>query len=130
MLGHRGCRLGITYPEITEMQSRAIFQAAVKIAKQEIKVFPEVMIPLVGDKNEVKHQFEIIERIAKEVIGKSKIKLKYLIGTMIELPRAVLVADKIAEWAQYFSYGTNDLTQMTHGFSRDDIGSFLPGYFE
>ena len=130
MLGHRGCRLGITYPEITEMQSRAIFQAAIKIAKQGIKVFPEVMIPLVGDKNEVKHQFEIIERIAKEVIGKSKIKLKYLIGTMIELPRAVLVADKIAEWAQFFSYGTNDLTQMAYGFSRDDIGSFLPGYFE
>lgn len=129
MLGHRGCRLGITYPEVTEMQARAIFEAAAELTRQGHKVYPEVMIPLVGSRTELAHQREIVERVADEV-KREKGKFPYTIGTMIEVPRACLVADKIAEVAEFFSFGTNDLSQTTFGFSRDDIGSFLPEYLE
>ncbi|WAC06507.1 MAG: pyruvate, phosphate dikinase [Thermodesulfobacteriota bacterium] len=128
MLGHRGCRLGITYPEISEMQARAIFEAAATLTQKKIKVFPEVMIPLVGSVNELAHQKAIVARVALEVQKEMKVKFPYLIGTMIEIPRACVVADKIAEQAEFFSFGTNDLTQTTIGFSRDDTGSFLPEY--
>jgi len=129
MLGHRGCRLGITYPEITEMQARAIFEAAVQVAKKGIKVIPEVMIPLAGSVREVEHQKEIIVRVAKEVLAKAgQEKLHYLVGTMIEIPRAVLVADEIAKEAEFFSFGTNDLTQTTMGLSRDDYTKFSGEY--
>jgi pyruvate, orthophosphate dikinase len=130
MLGHRGCRLGISYPEITEMQARAVFEAACQVAKEGIKVLPEVMIPLVGHVNELKAQRAIVERVAKEVIAKSGVKFKYLIGTMIELPRAAITADQIGTVADFFSYGTNDLTQTVFGLSRDDAGKFLPFYRE
>jgi pyruvate,orthophosphate dikinase len=130
MLGHRGCRLGITYPEISEMQARGIFEAAAELTKKKIKVFPEVMIPLVGSVNELAHQKAIVARVALEVQKEMKVKFPYLIGTMIEIPRACVVADKIAEQAEFFSFGTNDLTQTTFGFSRDDIGSFLPDYLK
>src|SRR5438477_515031 len=128
MLGHRGCRLGITYPEITEMQARAIFEAAVTVAKDGVKVHPEVMIPLVGTLKETGNQKEIIVRVAEEVFAEKETHVDYLVGTMIELPRAALVADEIAKEAQFFSFGTNDLTQTTFGFSRDDINKFLPSY--
>ncbi|MEK7795649.1 MAG: pyruvate, phosphate dikinase [Candidatus Hydrogenedentota bacterium] len=128
MLGHRGCRLGITYPEITEMQARAIFEAAAELTKKKIKVLPEIMIPLVGHENELRSQEQIVRRVAGEVQAKTKIKLDYLVGTMIEIPRACFVADRIAETAEFFSFGTNDLTQMGFGFSRDDVGSFMPEY--
>jgi len=128
MLGHRGCRLGITYPEITEMQARAIFEAATECARKGIRVVPEVMIPLVGHVNELKDQAAIVRRVAEEVIAKSGQKLEYLVGTMIEVPRAAVTADRVAEVAEFFSFGTNDLTQMTFGFSRDDAGKFLPEY--
>jgi len=130
MLGHRGCRLGITYPEISEMQARAIFEAAAELTKKKIKVYPEVMIPLVGSVNELAHQKTIVARVAQEVQKEMKVKFPYLIGTMIEIPRACVVADKIAEQAEFFSFGTNDLTQTTFGFSRDDVGSFLPDYLK
>jgi pyruvate,orthophosphate dikinase len=130
MLGHRGCRLGITYPEITEMQARAIFEAACECAKQGFKVIPEVMVPLVGHVNEFKSQKEIIKRVAEEVMEKFAVKVEYTIGTMIELPRAVITADEIAKEAEFFSFGTNDLTQTTFGFSRDDAGKFLNYYVE
>ena len=130
MLGHRGCRLGVVFPEITEMQARAIFEAAVNMQKKGIKVLPEVMIPLVADVNELKLQGEVVRRVATEVIEKSQQKLEYLVGTMIELPRAALTADHIAEVAEFFSFGTNDLTQTTFGISRDDSGKFLPFYIE
>jgi len=129
MLGHRGCRLGITYPEVTEMQARAIFEAAAELTRQGCKVYPEVMIPLVGIPAELAHQRKIVERVANEV-KKEKGKFSYKIGTMIEVPRACLVADKIADAAEFFSFGTNDLSQTIFGFSRDDIGSFLPEYLE
>jgi pyruvate,orthophosphate dikinase len=129
MLGHRGCRLGITYPEITEMQARAIFEAAVHVAKKGIKVIPEVMIPLAGSVGEVTNQKEIVVRVAKEVLAKAGMeKLHYLVGTMIEIPRAVLVADQIAKEAEFFSFGTNDLTQTTMGLSRDDYTKFSGEY--
>ncbi len=130
MLGHRGCRLGISYPEITEMQARAIFEAACEVAKEGVKVIPEVMIPLVGHVNELRAQREIVDRAAKEVLSQAGIKIKYLVGTMIELPRAAITADQIAQVAQFFSYGTNDLTQTVFGLSRDDAGKFLPFYRE
>jgi pyruvate,orthophosphate dikinase len=133
MLGHRGCRLGVMYPEITEMQSRAIIEAACDLIKSKKKVAPEIMIPLVGHVNEFKNQKEVVDRIANEVIAKYKLKpgkLTYLVGTMIEVPRAALTANEIAEHAQFFSFGTNDLTQMTMGFSRDDAGKFLRFYVE
>ena len=131
MLGHRGCRLGIVFPEITEMQVRAILEAACELTKDRKKIFPEIMVPLVGHINEFKHQKEIIDRIAIEVIAKYKVRnLEYLVGTMIEIPRAALTADEIATEAQFFSFGTNDLTQMAMGFSRDDAGKFLQFYLE
>jgi pyruvate,orthophosphate dikinase len=130
MLGLRGCRLGIIYPEITEMQSRAIFEAAVNVAKRGIKVIPKVMIPLAGYKEEVKSQKELIKKVASEVLEKSGAEIDYQIGTMIELPRAALTADEIAREAEFFSYGTNDLTQTTLGFSRDDVGKYIPDYIE
>ncbi len=130
MLGHRGCRLGISFPEITEMQARAIFEAAADVQKKGIKVNPEVMIPLVGFKKELDLQVEIVRRVAAEVQKEKKVKIKHLIGTMIEVPRGALTADEIAETAEFFSFGTNDLTQTTLGMSRDDSGSFLPHYAE
>jgi len=130
MLGHRGCRLGVVFPEITEMQARAIFEAAVNVRKKGITVLPEVMIPLVADVNELKLQAEVVRRVASEVCEVSKSKIEYMVGTMIELPRAALTADRIAEVAEFFSFGTNDLTQTTFGISRDDSGKFLPFYIE
>ncbi len=130
MLGHRGCRLGITYPEITEMQARAIFEAAVAVSKQGVKVFPEVMIPLTATLKEMANQAAIVRRVADEVFKEKEHKVDYLVGTMIELPRAALVADEIAKEAQFFSFGTNDLTQTTFGFSRDDVNKILPTYLE
>ena len=128
MLGHRGCRLGITYPEITEMQARAIFEAAVAVAKDGVKVHPEVMIPLTATRKEMANQAEIVRRVAEEVFTEKEQRVDYLVGTMIELPRAALVADEIAKEAQFFSFGTNDLTQTTFGFSRDDVNKILPTY--
>jgi len=130
MLGFRGCRLGISYPEITEMQAQAIFEAAVNMAKKGVKVKPEVMIPLVGNVNELKLQEAIVRRVAAEVFKKKGKKVNYLVGTMIELPRAAVTADKIAQVAEFFSFGTNDLTQTAMGLSRDDAGKFLPKYIE
>jgi len=128
MLGHRGCRLGITYPEISEMQARAIFEAAVAVAKDGVKVHPEVMIPLTATLKEMANQAAIVNRVANEVFKEKQRKVDYMVGTMIELPRAALVADEIAKEAQFFSFGTNDLTQTTFGFSRDDINKVLPTY--
>ena len=130
MLGHRGCRLGIVYPEISEMQARAVFEAAAMVQKKGKKVRPEVMIPLVGFPKELKLQIDIVNRVADEVAREKKTKFDYLVGTMIEIPRAALVADEIARDAQFFSFGTNDLTQTALGMSRDDSGSFLPTYAE
>ncbi len=130
MLGHRGCRLGIAYPEVTEMQARAILEAAAELGKKRIKVFPEIMVPLVGHSNELADQTAIIREAAAAVEKKYNVKLKYQIGTMIEIPRACLVADQIAEHAEFFSFGTNDLTQMGFGYSRDDVGTFLPEYLQ
>jgi pyruvate,orthophosphate dikinase len=130
MLGHRGCRLGITYPEITEMQARAIIEAALQLKKQGHTVVPEIMIPLTTGIKEMKNQADIVRRVAEEVFAEKKDSVEYLVGTMIELPRAALVADKIAEEAEFFSFGTNDLTQTTFGFSRDDINQFLPDYMK
>ncbi|MEQ8226764.1 MAG: pyruvate, phosphate dikinase [Rhodospirillales bacterium] len=128
MLGHRGCRLAIAYPEICEMQARAIFEAQTEIMKEGKKAFPEVMVPLISIKKEFEMQKEIIDRIAKEVMKEQDIELEYAVGTMIELPRACLIADQIAEQAEFFSFGTNDLTQTAYGFSRDDAGTFLDIY--
>ncbi|MDZ4717090.1 MAG: pyruvate, phosphate dikinase, partial [Roseiflexaceae bacterium] len=130
MLGFRGCRLGIEYPEITEMQSRAIFRAAANCQAQGIKVIPEIMIPLVSDVSELKIQAEIVRRVASEIMQETGQEFKYLVGTMIELPRAAVTANRIAEVAEFFSFGTNDLTQTTFGMSRDDAGRFLPKYVE
>ena len=130
MLGHRGCRLAITYPEILEMQVRAIIEAAVECKKQGIKVIPEIMIPLAMDRKELKILVDATRQVAEEVFKESKVKVDYLVGTMIEIPRAALLADEIAEVAEFFSFGTNDLTQMTMGLSRDDAGRFLPDYVD
>jgi len=130
MLGFRGCRLGVVFPEITEMQARAIIEAAVNVSKKRISVKPEIMIPLVGHVNEFKLQEDIVRRVAKEVMNEKGKKISYLVGTMIELPRAALTADEIATRAEFFSYGTNDLTQTTFGLSRDDAGKFLPVYVQ
>ena len=130
MLGHRGCRLGVAYPEITEMQARAILEAATELTCDGISVFPEIMIPLVGTVTEFVNQEKIVRAVAKDILNESGVEFDYLVGTMIELPRACLTADEIAEHAEFFSFGTNDLTQTTYGFSRDDIGSFLPDYLE
>jgi pyruvate, orthophosphate dikinase len=130
MLGHRGVRLGVTYPEITEMQARAIFEAAAKLHKEGLKVIPEVMIPLVGIVKELRDQKAIVDRVAADVMREQGVKIKYLVGTMIEVPRGAVTADEIASEAQFFSFGTNDLTQLTFGFSRDDVGKFLGIYQE
>ena len=130
MLGHRGCRLGVTYPEITAMQAQAIIEAACRVTKQGVKVFPEIMIPLVGTVEELENQKKVVIETADMVMKKLGIKVKYLVGTMIEIPRAALTADQVAEAAEFFSYGTNDLTQMTFGYSRDDAGVFLPEYVD
>src|SRR2546425_7900190 len=128
MLGHRGVRLGITYPEITEMQTRAIIEAACQLAKEGIKVTPEIMMPLVGHVKELKDQKAVVVRVAEEVMKEQGVKEKYLVGTMIEVPRGAMTADAIATEADFFSFGTNDLTQLTFGFSRDDVGKFLRVY--
>jgi pyruvate, orthophosphate dikinase len=130
MLGHRGCRLSITYPELCVMQTKAIMEAACNVAKTGRKVLPEIMVPLIGTKAELDFCAEVIRKTAEEVLKAKKSKVKYLVGTMIEIPRAALTADAVAESAEFFSFGTNDLTQMTFGFSRDDIGSFLPDYLD
>ena len=130
MLGHRGCRLGIAYPEITEMQASAILEATAELVKEGLDILPEIMIPLVGTVTEYVDQEKIVRNVASKVESKYSVKLNYLVGTMIELPRACLTADEIAEHAEFFSFGTNDLTQTTYGFSRDDIGSFLPQYLD
>jgi len=128
MLGFRGCRLGLIYPEITEMQARAIFEATVNVMKRGKKVLPEVMIPLVGNVKELKHQEEIVRSVANKVMEETGVKFEYLVGTMIEVPRGAITAKQIAEVAEFFSFGTNDLTQTTLGLSRDDSGRFLPEY--
>ena len=130
MLGHRGCRLGITFPEITAMQTRAILGAACQLKKEGFDPHPEIMVPLIGILYELKQQKEIIQKVAEEVFAEEGVRIDFEIGTMIEIPRAALTADKIATEAEYFSFGTNDLTQMTFGYSRDDIASFLPAYLE
>ena len=130
MLGHRGCRLGISYPEISEMQARAVFEAAAKVQKDGIKVKPEIMIPLVGFKKELDNQVDLVHAVAEKVQKETGQKIKYLVGTMIEIPRGALTADEIAETAEFFSFGTNDLTQTCLGMSRDDMGSFLQKYTE
>jgi pyruvate,orthophosphate dikinase len=130
MLGHRGCRLGIVYPEITRMQTRAIIEAACELEKKGKKIVPEIMVPLVGIKKEFQNQKELIKATAEEVMKKKGVKIDYMIGTMIELPRAALIADEIAKEAEFFSFGTNDLTQTTYGFSRDDAGKFIGYYTE
>ena len=128
MLGHRGCRLGVTYPEITEMQARAIFEAAVQVAKKGVKVIPEIMIPLIGSVEEFDNQKKIVDRVADEVFAKAGQKVHYMVGTMIEIPRAALTADRVAKEAEFFSFGTNDLTQTTMGLSRDDYTRFQKDY--
>jgi pyruvate,orthophosphate dikinase len=130
MLGHRGCRLGITYPDITWMQAQAIFEAAVNVAREGVVVCPEIMVPLVATHEELRQQRSIIDQVAEEVFDHAGIRVSYMVGTMIELPRAALTADEIAREAQFFSFGTNDLTQTTFGLSRDDAGRFLPLYVE
>jgi len=130
MLGHRGCRLGISYPEVTAMQARAILEAAAGLIKEGVRVFPEIMIPLVGEVAEFRNQRAVVDRVAREVEQETGVQVPYLVGTMIEIPRAALTADEIAGEAQFFSFGTNDLTQMTYGFSRDDAGKFLREYVD
>ncbi len=130
MLGHRGCRLGITYPEITEMQTRAILEAALELKQEGVDVRPEIMVPLVGTREELEHQRRVIEETAQKVFEEKGDRIDFLVGTMIEVPRAALLADQIAEVAEFFSFGTNDLTQLTFGYSRDDAGKFLPYYIE
>jgi pyruvate,orthophosphate dikinase len=130
MLGHRGCRLGIVYPEITEMQVRAILSAACVVQKKGIKVIPEIMVPLISHVNELKAQEQVIRKVAEEVFEQHCCRVEYLVGTMIEIPRAAITADQVASVAEFFSFGTNDLTQTTFGMSRDDSGMFLPYYVE
>ena len=131
MLGHRGCRLGISYPEIYEMQCRAIFEALAELKKNKIKsALPEIMIPLVSTETEIKIMKDLVIRIAREVQSEHKLKINFLVGTMIELPRAAIKAEDIAKHAEFFSFGTNDLTQTTFGISRDDSGKFLNDYLE
>ncbi|HMQ79735.1 MAG TPA: pyruvate, phosphate dikinase, partial [Ignavibacteria bacterium] len=130
MMGHRGCRLGIMYPEITAMQARAIFTAAAEVKKEGVNVKPEVMIPLVGYARELDNQTRVVRKIANEVMEQYGVKFEYHVGTMIEVPRAALTADEIAQVAEFFSFGTNDLTQLTMGLSRDDSGTFLPHYVD
>ena len=132
MMGHRGCRLAVTYPEIAKMQTKAVIRAAINTKKKhpEWNVTPEIMIPLVGEVKELKYVKDVVVATADEEIKNAGIDMKYEVGTMIEIPRAALTADDIAKEAEFFSFGTNDLTQMTFGFSRDDAGKFLPAYYE
>jgi pyruvate,orthophosphate dikinase len=131
MMGHRGVRLGITYPEVSEMQIRAILESAAELLKEGKKALPEIMIPVVCDVAEFRHQAQLVKKVYPEVCAKYGLKkIPHLVGTMIEIPRAALLAGSIAEEAEFFSYGTNDLTQMTYGFSRDDVGAFVPEYVE
>ena len=130
MMGHRGCRLAVTYPEIAIMQTKAVINAALEVEKEGIKVTPEIMIPLVGDVNELKYVKNIVVETADAIIKDNNSDLTYKVGTMIEIPRAALLADQIAEEAEFFSFGTNDLTQMTYGFSRDDASKFLTDYYD
>ena len=131
MMGHRGCRLAVTYPEIAAMQTRAVMEAAIEVKKEKgYDIVPEIMIPLVGEKKELKFVKDIVEKVAEEVKKEMNSDIKYSIGTMIEIPRAALLADEIATEAEFFSFGTNDLTQMTFGFSRDDAGKFLDAYYK
>jgi pyruvate,orthophosphate dikinase len=130
MMGHRGCRLAVSYPEIAEMQTRAIIEAAINVNKKGMSVIPEIMIPLVCDVKELKYVKDIIVRTADAIIASSGTSLKYMVGTMIEIPRAALLADEIAVEAEFFSFGTNDLTQMTYGLSRDDAGRILDDYYQ
>ncbi|MFB0957646.1 MAG: pyruvate, phosphate dikinase, partial [Clostridiaceae bacterium] len=131
MMGHRGCRLAVTYPEIAEMQTRAIIEAALEVRKEKgLNIVPELMIPLVGEVKEMKYIKDIVVRTADSIIKQSGEDMKYSVGTMIEIPRAAITADEIAREAEFFSFGTNDLTQMTFGFSRDDAGNFLKDYYE
>lgn len=130
MLGHRGCRLGITYPEITEMQTRAIIEAALNLKKKGVKTFPEIMVPLIGGVKEYNNQEQIVRATAEAIFAERNDRIEYMVGTMIEVPRAALTADKVAESAEFFSFGTNDLTQMGMGISRDDSGKFSPDYIK
>lgn len=130
MLGHRGCRLGITHPEIYGMQVRAIMEAACVVSEQGVRVEPEIMIPLTGTVGEMKETYEQTKRVADGVIAELGVAVPYSVGTMIEVPRAALLAQKIAEFAEFFSFGTNDLTQLTFGYSRDDVAKFLPRYLD
>ena len=129
MMGHRGCRLAVSYPEIAEMQTRAVIEAAINVNKEGMTVVPEIMIPLVGDVKELQYVKEVVVKTADSIIKESGVDLKYTVGTMLEIPRAALTADEIAKEAEFFSFGTNDLTQMTFGFSRDDAGKFLEDYY-
>ena len=131
MMGHRGCRLAVTYPEIAKMQTRAVMEAAIEVAQEKgYDIVPEIMIPLVGEKKELKFVKDVVVEVAEQVKKEKNSDMQYHIGTMIEIPRAALTADKIAEEAEFFSFGTNDLTQMTFGFSRDDAGKFLDSYYK
>ena len=130
MLGHRGCRLGLIYPDVYNMQVQAIMEAAVNVKKRGVDVRPEIMIPLVGTDHELRISREYADKVCKDVLARTRAKIEYKIGTMIEIPRAALTADQVAEYADFFSFGTNDLTQMTYGFSRDDVGPFVPEYVE
>jgi pyruvate,orthophosphate dikinase len=130
MMGHRGCRLGITFPEISAMQSRAIIEAACQLKKEGVKVLPEIMVPLIGTAEELHHQRKVVVEVAGKVIEEMGVELEYLVGTMIEVPRAALTADEVAKVADFFSFGTNDLTQMTYAYSRDDAGKFLRIYMD
>ena len=130
MMGHRGCRLAITYPEIARMQTRAVIEAAINVNKKGMNVTPEIMIPLVGDVKELEYVKNIVTEVADKIIKDNNVNLTYKVGTMIEIPRAALTADEIAKQAEFFSFGTNDLTQMTYGFSRDDAGKFLNDYYD
>ena len=131
MMGHRGCRLAVTYPEIARMQTRAVMEAAIEVSKEKgFKVVPEIMIPLVGEKKELKYVKDVVVETAEAVKKEMNSDIEYHVGTMIEIPRAALLADEIAEEADFFSFGTNDLTQMTFGFSRDDAGNFLDAYYD
>ena len=132
MMGHRGCRLAVTFPEIAAMQTRAVIRAAINVQKKhpDWTMVPEIMIPLVGEVKELKYVKDIVVKTADEELAAAGVKMKYLVGTMIEIPRAALTADQIATEAEFFSFGTNDLTQMTFGFSRDDAGKFLGAYYD
>ena len=130
MMGHRGCRLDVTYPEIARMQTRAVIEAAINVTLRGFKVIPEIMIPLIGDMNELKYVKKLITDEASKVFEENRMRIDYKVGTMIEIPRATLIADEIVSEAEFFSFGTNDLTQLTYGFSRDDASKFLKDYYD